>query len=662
MASSNNGFWNPWGTVSATEKMDELDNLFSSRRSMDSNHRQSIDSQPPTDIEHYVTDTPTEMDSYDVLENPNNLEIISQTNTDQMTDDRIGEYGSEIDSQTNVDLNDRIKTDEYIPPQEDSPTFFQGFRQLHPRLSISTMKQAVVKAIKKPNHPSVEQTLQTITRRSSISDVSSTSTTRSRMSRLPQKARHQALAISNIAKLFNDLLNERDALLAESDELENHRADAEDELRQVEEILTKFTVRKKELVNDLNRTVKREDRITVLLESLDERINAIGDQTVRVERKVRNIKGESAIMIVEEEEPEETNICLKTYFGHSDSVECVDFESPFGQMVSGSADKTIRVWDMSNHRCIGVLEGHTGWVRTIQQSGYSVLSGSGDHTVKFWDTSRLDTNGSNLVDLHDDDDTNEPLRKSYFGHTGGVTCLQFQDQTMVSGSVDKTIRQWDMETGATLAVLRSEVVADEFNSLDKILYGNLENSSSSSSFSNIYNGNEWDDPLNPPMSAPQPKVYNVGGHVGALHFWQHALAAGYGDGIIRLFDLRSGECHRSFKGHTGAVSSVTFDDNLIISGSMDKTIRLWDLRTGLTEQTIYVGGNVTDLSIDFTRIAIAASKKSLQIYQRSSGSIFELHGHTKSIRTTKMLSKRIVTGGMDSSIRIWKCDPLPIVV
>ncbi|KAJ2992182.1 Mitochondrial fission protein, partial [Globomyces sp. JEL0801] len=575
MASSNNGFWNPWGTVSATEKMDELDNLFSSRRSMDSNHRQSIDSQPPTDIEHYVTDTPTEMDSYDVLENPNNLEIISQTNTDQMTDDRIGEYGSEIDSQTNVDLNDRIKTDEYIPPQEDSPTFFQGFRQLHPRLSISTMKQAVVKAIKKPNHPSVEQTLQTITRRSSISDVSSTSTTRSRMSRLPQKARHQALAINNIAKLFNDLLNERDALLAESDELENHRADAEDELRQVEEILTKFTVRKKELVNDLNRTVKREDRITVLLESLDERINAIGDQTVRVERKVRNIKG---------------------------------------------------------------------WVRTIQQSGYSVLSGSGDHTVKFWDTSRLDTNGSNLVDLHDDDDTNEPLRKSYFGHTGGVTCLQFQDQTMVSGSVDKTIRQWDMETGATLAVLRSEVVADEFNSLDKILYGNLENSSSSSSFSNIYNGNEWDDPLNPPMSAPQPKVYNVGGHVGALHFWQHALAAGYGDGIIRLFDLRSGECHRSFKGHTGAVSSVTFDDNLIISGSMDKTIRLWDLRTGLTEQTIYVGGNVTDLSIDFTRIAIAASKKSLQIYQRSSGSIFELHGHTKSIRTTKMLSKRIVTG------------------
>ena len=32
---------------------------------------------------------------------------------------------------------------------------------------------------------------------------------------------------------------------------------------------------------------------------------------------------------------------------------------------------------------------------------------------------------------------------------------------------------------------------------------------------------------------------NVGGAVGALQFWQHALAAGYGDGIVRLFDLRS---------------------------------------------------------------------------------------------------------------------------
>jgi WD40 repeat protein len=256
-------------------------------------------------------------------------------------------------------------------------------------------------------------------------------------------------------------------------------------------------------------------------------------------------------------------------------VECVDFESPYGYVVSGSADKTLRVWDISRHQCVGVLDGHTGWIRAVQLSAYTVASGSGDHTVKLWDISRLSESGCKLIDAQDDDD---PLIRSFYGHEGGVTCLQFNDQFLVSGSVDKTIRQWDIETGSALSALRSHVSMQALDTqLDRVIYNEKRNPSSSTISNNESEFNIWDikEALSLSTSAPpKVKIQNIGGHVGALHFWQHALVGGYGDGIIRLFDLRSGDCHRSLVGHTGAISTVNFDDNVIISGSMDKTVKV----------------------------------------------------------------------------------------
>ncbi|KAJ3311842.1 Mitochondrial fission protein [Boothiomyces sp. JEL0838] len=538
-----------------------------------------------------------------------------------------------------------IEPDEQV---QESTTFFQGFRAANPRMSMNFHKPQPLKPVIPV--PVVEK------RRDSIASTLSQNSTNSKSSRLPAKARHQAIAINNIAKLFNELLNERDKLLTESDTLEVDRQTAEDELRQVEDILTKFNERKKELTKEINRIIKREDRIAQLLENVDDRINTIGDHTVKVEKQVRSIKGEPC-MIEDDEESEEPNTCIKTYFGHMDTIECLDFESPFGHLVTGSADKTLRVWDMSSHKCLGVLEGHTGWVRTVQMSGYTVMSGSGDHTVNMWDISGLDTNpATQLVDAGDDDYT--PLVKTFSGHTGGISCLQFNDTTLLTGSIDKTICQWDIETGSTLAVLRSEVSVDTLdNPLDQALYANEVASPAIL----VAEQTGWDD-FDKPVEKVQKKIYNIGGHVGGLHFWQHALAAGYGDGVIRLFDLRSGSCHRELKGHFGAVTTVNFDDNVIISGSMDKTIKLWDLRMGDYTHSLNTAGNITDLSFDFSRIAIACSTKSINVYHRTSGNVVELEGHSKSVRTVKLKGGRIVSGGMDSTIRVWRSDPMQIIV
>jgi mitochondrial division protein 1 len=271
-----------------------------------------------------------------------------------------------------------------------------------------------------------------------------------------------------------------------------------------------------------------------------------------------------------EEEPL-PNSCIKTYFGHCESVECLDFETPYGYLVSGSADKSLRVWDISNHKCVGVLDGHEGWIRAVQISAYSVVSGSGDHTAKLWDVSKLSESGQQLIDAQDD---TEPLVRSFYGHTGGVTCLQFNNQFLLTGSVDRTIRQWDLETGATFGVLRSETSLDTLDTpLDLALYDE-KREKVIAPIPTEPEFHVWTNPQQRRTSSQHSKIFNVGGHVGGLHFYQHALAAGYGDGVIRLFDLRSGDCHRSLTGHYGTVTCVSFDDNEIISGSIDKTVKV----------------------------------------------------------------------------------------
>jgi division protein 1 len=62
--------------------------------------------------------------------------------------------------------------------------------------------------------------------------------------------------------------------------------------------------------------------------------------------------------------------------------------------------------------------------------------------------------------------------------------------------------------------------------------------------------------------------------VGGVQFWGYALVSGSGDGGVRMWDMRTGQAHRTLLGHTAPVTCVQFDENHIISGSLDKSIRV----------------------------------------------------------------------------------------
>lgn len=108
-------------------------------------------------------------------------------------------------------------------------------------------------------------------------------------------------------------------------------------------------------------------------------------------------------------------IHTKVLQGHSDSVYCVNAGK--GEwIVSGSRDRSIKIWDSKTGACRRTLLGHTASVLCLQFDKEILCSGSSDHTVLVWAMGTW----QHLAKLK--------------GHTGGVLDLGFDDHWIVSCS------------------------------------------------------------------------------------------------------------------------------------------------------------------------------------------------------------------------------------
>lgn len=137
-----------------------------------------------------------------------------------------------------------------------------------------------------------------------------------------------------------------------------------------------------------------------------------------------------------------TGECLRLFEGHQRYVFAVAVHPQAAQIASGSNDQTIRLWDVNTGECLQVLEGHQGWVQAIAfgPDGALLASGSTDQTVKLWDVNT----GSCLMTLE--------------GHLKEVRSVSFHPdgQRIVTGSEDETLKLWEVQTGECLHTLRAD--------------------------------------------------------------------------------------------------------------------------------------------------------------------------------------------------------------
>ncbi|KXJ88904.1 quinon protein alcohol dehydrogenase-like superfamily [Microdochium bolleyi] len=151
-------------------------------------------------------------------------------------------------------------------------------------------------------------------------------------------------------------------------------------------------------------------------------------------------------------------------------------------------------------------------------------------------------------------------------HTNGITCLQFDDNILATGSYDSTIKLWDIERGEVIRTLHghtSGIRALQFD--DRVLVsGSLDGSVK------IWN---W-------RSGRCLKTLDHQGGVISVHMEGDLLASGSMDKTIKVFNFRTGVSW-SLRGHTDWVNQVRLDtaSNTLLSASDDCTVKMWDLET-----------------------------------------------------------------------------------
>ena len=78
--------------------------------------------------------------------------------------------------------------------------------------------------------------------------------------------------------------------------------------------------------------------------------------------------------------------CLKTFQGHKNCINSVVLSSDGRTVVSGSGDKTLKLWSVSSGECLKTFQGHSNNILIVAFSpdGRTVVSGSSDMTLKLW--------------------------------------------------------------------------------------------------------------------------------------------------------------------------------------------------------------------------------------------------------------------------------------
>jgi len=80
-------------------------------------------------------------------------------------------------------------------------------------------------------------------------------------------------------------------------------------------------------------------------------------------------------------------VCIKTFEGHSDTVFCL-CKYDDHHFLSGSGDNTVKFWNISKEKCISTLIGHKDGITSLilveNQNQKCVVSGSHDKTIRIW--------------------------------------------------------------------------------------------------------------------------------------------------------------------------------------------------------------------------------------------------------------------------------------
>ncbi|EEP81494.1 sulfur metabolite repression control protein [Uncinocarpus reesii 1704] len=302
---------------------------------------------------------------------------------------------------------------------------------------------------------------------------------------------------------------------------------------------------------------------------------------------------------------------LRTLHGHQSGIRCLQFDDT--KLISGSLDRTIKVWNWRTGECISTYTGHHGGVICLHFDATTLASGSMDNTVKIWNFQ---------------DKSTRVLR----GHADWINSVKIDSlsRTVFTASDDLTVRLWDLDTGNCIhtytghvgqvqqvVLLPREFEFEEHDSEDT---QSLTSTGASTDSEHEHHNHHHDhnDPeetsLSAPSSLPMSPAFDAIFAHGRPAPPRYMVTAAL-DSTLRLWEVPTGRCLRTFFGHIEGVWALGADTLRIVSGAQDQMTKVWCPRTGRCERT-FTGhrGPVTCIGLSDSRLATGSEDSEVRMY------------------------------------------------
>jgi WD40 repeat protein len=337
--------------------------------------------------------------------------------------------------------------------------------------------------------------------------------------------------------------------------------------------------------------------------------------------------------------------------GSLSKVYSAEFSGDGKMIVTASADKAVRVWDVATRRLIKTFDGNDSDVygAAFSPDGKRIVSASADGKAHIFDVESGQTIGNPL------------------DHTYAVTSARFSPdgRSIVSSSADGYVWIWDAENGANTAKWFGSVAGSNDPRVTSAAYSPDGRRIVSSSLDTT--AAVWDA-----ETRQEVRRINVGQRVENAEFSPNGkrIVTASDDGVARIWDIESGaEVGDPFAGHTNPaggtarVLSAAFsrDGRFLVTASDDETARVWSVEPATGPLLVPKGGPMSSaaFSPNGARVVTTSDDGSTTIWAADTGALLMPLPARHSAATSATYSfdgKLLATTYADGQTQIWDAE------